>query len=101
MKYEIENWNNRTVFIFRECLKTFEEFSAIIDEIIKPDFKEKVQITSWTESFRFTKDGIEIYFENFYDSDPSYSFELFPLGSYNESSLTKLKQMMDNLNEVE
>ena len=98
MKYTIEKWHNRTIFRYKECLKTFEEFSEIIDKNIIPDSKSKTQITSWTCSFCFIKSGIEVYFENFYDDDsPSYSFELFPLGNCDESGIEKLKLMMDSL----
>ena len=99
MRYKIEDWNNRTVFVFRESLMSFEEFSEIIDRMIKPDSKSKVEITSWTESFTFIKNGIEIYFEYFYDDDsPFYSFELFPIGLKNEVSLEKLRLIMNDLN---
>ena len=101
MKYEIKNWDSRTVFVFGETLKTFEEFSKIIDTIIVPDSKTEVEITSWTESFTFLKDGVEIYFENFYDDEnPLYSFELFPIGRHSESDFIQLKNIMNNLNEV-
>jgi hypothetical protein len=101
MKYEIKNWNNRTVFVFRNTLKTFEDFLKIIDAIIKPEYKGETETTSWTQSFVFLKSGIKIYFENFYDDEnPFYSFELFPFGKCNESDLLKLKQMMDDISKI-
>ncbi|KFF11027.1 hypothetical protein IW15_17845 [Chryseobacterium soli] len=100
MKYEVENWNARTVFVFRECLKTFEEFSEIIDRIIKPDYKSRIEITSWTESFTFTKDEMEIYFGNFYEGDAVYSFELLPFGNNDKFGFAKLKLMMDSISNL-
>ena len=101
MKYKIEKWNNRIVFVFYESGKDFEEFTKIIDTMIKPDSKSQYEVTSWTESFVFIKNNIEIYFENFYDeSPPLFSFELLPLGNNIESDLKKLKHMVDELSQA-
>ena len=97
MKYEIEEWNNRTVFIFKNHIKTFQEFTEIIDKLIQPDHKSEVEITSWTEAFIFKKDEIEIYFQNFYGDDSWFSFELYPFEKQNKSDLKKLKNLMDQL----
>lgn len=101
MKYEIENWNNRIIFVFKDTPITFEAFSALIDIVLQPDKKTETEITSFTQSFTFFKDGIEIYFEHFYDNDsPLYTFELFPIKTYNAADFIKLKNMMDKLNTI-
>jgi hypothetical protein len=97
LNYEIENYENRTLFVFYTDKITFNQFSAAIDEIIQPDAKSVVETTSWTQSFIFTKDGIQIYFENFYLEKPYFSFELFPLESDNDYDFKKLKSKMDFL----
>lgn len=97
MNYKIENWNNRTVFIFYTNKITFDEFSKIIDEVIQPDLKCEEEITSWTQSFSFQKDNLEIYFEYFYNSDQYFSFELLPLKNNSKEELSKLKSIIENL----
>lgn len=97
LDYEIENWGNRTLFVIYTNTITFNEFSVAIDEIIQPDAKSVAETTSWTQSFTFTKDGIQIYFENFYLKDSYFSFELFPLGNDDGYDLKKLKSKVDIL----
>ncbi len=46
MKYQIKKWQNRTVFIFDNNLKNIQEFTKMIDQIIQPDHKSEIQITS-------------------------------------------------------
>jgi len=46
MKYQIEKWQNRTVFIFKNNLKKIQEFTKMIDQIIQPVHKSEIQITS-------------------------------------------------------
>ncbi len=97
LDYEIENWGNRTLFVFYTNTITFNQFSAAIDEIIQPDAKSAIETTSWTQSFIFTKDGVQIYFENFYLENPYFSFELFPLESEDDYDFKKLKSKIDIL----
>lgn len=100
MGYNVEHRSSRTVFVFRDCLKTFEEFWEIIDKTIKPDHKSEIEITSWTEGMIFTKDGMKIYFEYFYESPSYYSFELFPLGNNDEYEINKLRILLDDIKEA-
>ncbi|MEO8533261.1 MAG: hypothetical protein ABI441_05905 [Flavobacterium sp.] len=100
MNYKIEYWNNRTLFVFNINTITFDEFSQIIDEIIKPDKKSEIEITSWTEGFSFIKEEIEIYFEHFYNSsEPYFSFELLPRENTNDYDLLELKSIAETLND--
>lgn len=100
MNYKIENWNDRTMFIFYTKKISFDEFSEIIDEVIKPNRKFEVEITSWTQAFSFGKDKLEIYFEHFYNSEePYFSFELLPRGNNHKNDLLKLKLMIENLDD--
>lgn len=78
-------------------MKSFQEFTEMIDEIIQPDHKSEVKLTSWTEAFIFKKDEIEIYFQNFYGNDSWFSFELYPFEKQNKSDLEKLRKLMDQL----
>ena len=79
---------------------TLEELIEVINTVIQPDNVDKTQITSWTESFTFQKNGISVYVEYFYDSDPYYSFELHPLrANHNEEDKQKLLQIINQLDE--
>lgn len=62
MNYQVEHYSGRTVFVFYTNKITFEGFSALIDTIIQPDKKFKIETTSWTQAFSFKKDDLEIYF---------------------------------------
>lgn len=98
MNYQIENWSDRILFVFYTNKVSFDEFSNIIDKVVQPDTKSKIEVTSWTEAFAFKKNEIDIYFEHFYYSDQfCFSFELLPLGNDCKKSLSKLESIVKSL----
>lgn len=97
MNYEIEHYDGRTVFTFYTSEITFDDFTELIDKVIKPDQKFEIEITSWTQAFSFKKDNLKIYFEHFYDPDEFFSFELLPRLNNSSDDLSKLENLIKKL----
>ncbi|NDV93900.1 hypothetical protein D0T84_03070 [Dysgonomonas sp. 521] len=97
MTYTQKKFNNRYIFYFEDKNLTYEEVVGAIDLTIAPDEKSEDEITSWTVSFTFRKENIEVYFEHFHSPDHYFSFELYPLGNNSEENIIELGKFIEQL----
>jgi len=78
---------------------SFDSFWHIINDVVKPDQVNRVQVTSWTEARSFEKAGLVFYFEEYYDETPSrFTLRLLPFGSNHSSEeIQKLCELVGQL----
>ncbi len=93
-------YEKRIEFILEndENLFSYEMMEEAILKIIQPESQSAYEITSWTQGFSFTKEDIQVFFFEFYHSEPAYfSFEILPCGEHSAESIQKLRSWLNNL----
>jgi hypothetical protein len=74
----------------------FDSLWNMINNVVKPDSIDEIEMTSWTEARSFKKNELEIYFEEFYADTPSrFKLQLFPFDkNHSNEQIQKLREIV-------